>query len=90
MPEKKVKECLDRTTKSTRTKNKKRNRNGKSRTKRLEFFYDSERKSCCVCGNPNHLAHDCKKNKKDLKSAIKSKFNDSTAKIRNIPCFHCG
>ena len=41
-------------------------------------------------GNSNHLAHDCRKNKKDLKSVIKSKFSDSTAKIRIKPCSHCG
>ena len=53
------------------------NRNGKARTDKLGFCYDSERKTCFICGKSNHLAH-------DFKSVIKSKFSDNTALELNL------
>ena len=59
---------MNKTPNSLKTKNKKRNMDGKIIINKSKFIYDTARKTCFKCGNSNHLALDCMKNKKEVKN----------------------
>ena len=49
----------------------KRNRNGKvgiNKENNYKFIPNAPRKTCFTCGNSNHLAIDCRKSKKKIKT----------------------
>ena len=72
----------------------KRNRNGKQgvgRANNYEYIPFSPRKKCYNCGNCNHLAIDCRKNKKKPKSIHRSDVAGKKMKFKQEnSCLHCG
>ena len=72
----------------------KRNRNGKvgiNKENDYKFIPNAPRKTCFTCGNSNHLAIDCRKSKKKIKTIPESDIRNRSIfyKPQNS-CFHCG
>lgn len=56
------------------------------------YIPNAPRNTYFTCGNPNHIAIDCRKNKQDRKQTPKSEFMNKSVSVRykpENPCFHC-
>ena len=90
----KLKKKLDDATGTVKTKAPKRNRNGKqgiNKSNNYAYVQNAARKTCFNCGNTNHIAIDCRKNKKKETVMSRSDIRNRLVNYKpQNPCSHCG
>ncbi|PKC52453.1 hypothetical protein RhiirA1_481463 [Rhizophagus irregularis] len=94
MTQKQLKHKLKEVKKENRIKEPRKNRNGKVGINKSNNYMpvpNAPRKTCHNCGNPNHLASFCRKNKDINAMSPKSEVKTRNTRFRpENPCFHCG
>lgn len=93
LSQKQLKEKLKPVISRNKPKKIKRNRNGKvgiTKENDYKIIPDAPRKTCFTCGNTNHLAIDCRQNKRKENEKPNTPVRKQIRYKPQNPCFHCG